>query len=155
MIPAVNFFDSLLTKDTADETAIVAAVLSGGDLFTVSPAPDEANGLGGNDTMYGFGASDTLAGGTGDDLFFGGADYDALNGDFGKDTIYGGSGGNYLQGDLETNLPGHADLLFGDAGNDLLTGGRGNDTLSGGRGRLRHCRVSWCRSMRSRMRVLR
>jgi Ca2+-binding RTX toxin-like protein len=78
---------------------------------------DNADGGGGNDTIYGNTADNVLQGGSGNDIVYG---------SWGDDHIFGGTGNDYLSGQ-EGN-----DLIYGDAGNDTLVGGSGNDALWGG-----------------------
>ncbi len=80
---------------------------------------DNANGLAGNDTIYGNVADNNLNGGTGDDEIYG---------SWGRDTIHGGANNDYLDGQEDD------DTIFGDDGNDSVLGGGGNDLLDGGAG---------------------
>ncbi len=55
---------------------------------------ERANGMGGNDFIYGSQAKDLLLGGTGSDLVVGGSGDDALFG--GGDALYGGAGNDFI-----------------------------------------------------------
>jgi VCBS repeat-containing protein len=99
-----------------------------GELDPGSSTQPPADGVPGNDTIYGQAGNDTLAGGQGSDTLYGGSGADELYGNvtlsgFNPETtgntLYGGSGN---------------DRLYGDAGNDVLVGGTGLDWLTGGAG---------------------
>ena len=97
-----------------------------GELDTQNTQPP-ADGVPGNDLIYGQAGADYLAGGLGIDTLYGGSGADELygNNSLGSNpestgnNLYGGSGN---------------DRLYGDGGNDLLVGGTGADWLTGGGG---------------------
>ncbi|THH35166.1 calcium-binding protein [Aliishimia ponticola] len=78
-----------------------------------------ANGLGGDDQIFGSTQNDRLDGGSGNDTLVGG---------LGDDLLYGGTGDDTLYSD-----PGD-DTLNGGSGNDTLISGDGNDIFNGGGG---------------------
>jgi Ca2+-binding RTX toxin-like protein len=95
----------------------------------------EYNGTSGNDsydyrgterlTANGMGGNDYIWGNTGDDLISGGSGNDTLKGWSGNDIIFGGSGNDWIWGEDGD------DELYGCDGNDTLSGGSGNDFLLG------------------------
>jgi Ca2+-binding RTX toxin-like protein len=116
---------------------------------------DNADGGGGNDTIWGNIAdnilrggsghdyisgwlgNDHLEGGGGQDSLYGGDGNDRLDGGTGMDNLNGGTGDDYLDGGTNTdrlNGDDGNDTLWGDGGNDDLRGGNGDDTLTGGDG---------------------
>lgn len=148
-VSARKLYAAALTRSTADDQRLMAEILSGNDLFSLSFFDDFANGLKGRDTLQGLGGDDTLNGGLGDDRLFGGGgadrllgggDDDRLVGGGGEDTLAGGGGDDHLKGnagDDALNGKGGDDTLAGGAGDDLLNGGGGDDALYGGGGRDR------------------
>jgi VCBS repeat-containing protein len=98
-----------------------------GELDTGNGTQPPADGVPGNDTIYGQVGTDYLAGGLGADTLYGGSGADDLYGnnslgsnpETSVNTLYGGSGN---------------DRLYGDAGDDVLVGGTGADWLTGGAG---------------------
>jgi Ca2+-binding RTX toxin-like protein len=89
---------------------------------------DNADGKGGDDTIYGNMADNTLEGGSGNDLIYGGTGNDNILGEGDGDVLYGEDG--------DDNLDGGAgwDVLDGGAGNDQMIGGADNDSFYGGAG---------------------
>jgi Ca2+-binding RTX toxin-like protein len=73
-----------------------------------------ADGLGGNDTIWGNNGNDTISGGAGNDYLYGRNGNDYLLGGSGHDHLYGGDGNDRLDG--------------------YPTSGTESDTLSGGAG---------------------
>jgi Ca2+-binding RTX toxin-like protein len=101
-------------------------------LYGLEAYGDTLYGLGGNDTIYGYGNDDTLYGGEGNDVLDGGAGSDTLvggdgndvlDGFWGSDVLIGGSGDDVLGGTSESGD-------YWDVGN-TYEGGPGNDTLRG------------------------
>lgn len=71
---------------------------AGDDVFVNStPAPSEAHGGAGNDTLYGGSGTDVLHGGAGQDRIKGHDGSDVLDGGPDKDFIYGGRGEDVLK----------------------------------------------------------
>ena len=105
---------------------------SGGDQFTVAPAP-----VGLSQTaayINAGGGNDGITGGSGNDFLVGGAGNDLIGGRAGNDDILGGDGDDFVGGEAgNDSINGGAgnDVLFGDAGNDLIGGGDGNDAMFG------------------------
>jgi Ca2+-binding RTX toxin-like protein len=87
------------------------------------------NGMGGNDTLYGYHGSDWVYGGSGNDIMSGSSGQDWVYGGSGRDTVNGGSGNDWVWGDAGR------DTVYGGLGNDTVNGGAGNDTLYGNAGR--------------------
>jgi hypothetical protein len=87
------------------------------------------NGMGGNDTLYGYHGSDWIYGGSGNDEMSGSSGQDWVYGGSGSDTVNGGSGNDWVWGDAGR------DTVYGGLGNDTVNGGAGNDTLYGNAGR--------------------
>lgn len=75
------------TWHTADDRALVKAMLKGNDTLSGGVYADVLFGYEGNDKLYGRGGNDTLRGGAGDDQIYGGAGRDHLAGNSGKDTF--------------------------------------------------------------------
>ena len=103
----------------ADDTMVGT---SDADAMNLRGGNDTAQGLGGDDRLWGGLGADTLHGNAGDDHLWGGKGRDTLHGGVGKDHLYGGKGD---------------DTLYGGRLADELHGGRGDDLLSGGHGRDR------------------
>jgi Ca2+-binding RTX toxin-like protein len=96
---------------------------------------DNADGLDGDDTIYGNIADNTLRGGDGFDLIYGGGGKDTLRGSTGEDVMFGEDGDDSLAGNEDGDYlsgGGGNDTLSGGDGTDDVFGGDGNDTLSGG-----------------------
>jgi Ca2+-binding RTX toxin-like protein len=89
---------------------------------------DNADGGGGDDTIYGNMADNELLGRGGNDLIYGGTGNDNILGSQGNDVLYGEDGHDVLQGGTGW------DVLDGGAGNDELIGGADNDSFYGGDG---------------------
>jgi Ca2+-binding RTX toxin-like protein len=89
---------------------------------------DNANGGGGDDTIYGNMADNLLLGGTGNDIIWGGTGNDNILGEQGDDVLHGEDGNDLLQGGYGK------DVLYGGADDDYLDGGDDNDTLYGADG---------------------
>ena len=89
---------------------------------------DYAEGMSGQDEIYGEAGNDLIFGHAGNDQIYGGSGNDDLIGGQGHDELYGGAGNDALDGNDG------ADLLFGEAGNDRLYGGNGDDIINGGAG---------------------
>lgn len=87
------------------------------------------NGMGGNDTLYGYHGSDWVYGGSGNDIMSGSSGQDWVYGGSGSDIVNGGSGNDWVWGDAGR------DTVYGGLGNDTVSGGAGNDTLYGNAGR--------------------
>lgn len=87
------------------------------------------NGMGGNDTLYGYHGSDWVYGGSGNDIMSGSSGQDWVYGGSGSDTVNGGSGNDWVWGDAGR------DTVYGGLGNDTVNGGAGNDILYGNAGR--------------------
>lgn len=91
-----------------------------------------AQGYGGNDTIWGNIYNDTISGGSGNDYLYGYSGNDRLYGGTGNDLLNGGSGNDYLDG--------FGSYAYNAFEYDTLTGGTGTDTFvlgdSGGRGYL-------------------
>jgi Ca2+-binding RTX toxin-like protein len=102
---------------------------------TWTPGPGATSG---NDVYDGDDAANDIADGLGgDDDLFGGAGNDALTGGDGADDLNGGSGADVLDGgEGNDRLLGFEDddTLIGGVGNDLLDVGGGNDSALGGDG---------------------
>ncbi len=80
-----------------------------------------AEGLGGNDTIYGNTGNDILMGGSGNDYLNGWSGNDTLYGDEGSDTLVGGNGNDTLYGSSSTTYNSYE--------YDVLNGGSGSDTF--------------------------
>ncbi|MFC3167335.1 calcium-binding protein [Paracoccus fontiphilus] len=157
-IQATDMTRAMATLSRADDNAIVARMLAGNDRFDLGMFGDDANGLGGNDTIHGMGGNDTLRGGLGNDRLIGGNDDDTLFLDAGGDVLLGGGGNDWVRVsgkagvalrldtvELQNTGLGHDQLVgienaAGGNGNDRLTGsalanhlagGAGNDLLNG------------------------
>lgn len=100
----------------------------GDDTIWGNIADNLLRGGGGNDYISGWLGNDHILGGSGQDNLFGGDGDDHLEGGSNGDNLYGGSGDDYLEGESG------ADDLRGDDGNDTLSGGSNNDDLRGGNG---------------------
>lgn len=72
-VGAAALYQAHLTPSVADDQAILAAALAGGDTLTGSPEDDVLTGLGGDDLILGGAGADTLEGGAGNDTIDGGA----------------------------------------------------------------------------------
>ena len=90
---------------------------------------DNADGRGGNDTIYGNIADNTLQGGDGNDRMYGGSGWDTLQGEADNDRLFGEADDDQLLGGTG------ADTLWGGDGNDSMLGEDGNDSLLGENGR--------------------
>lgn len=77
-ISAKSLYKASQTSSNADDQSLLNAALSGADEFILSFYDDSANGLGGNDTMYGNDGNDTLTGGGGKDYLEGGDGYNTF-----------------------------------------------------------------------------
>ncbi|MDY6939088.1 MAG: choice-of-anchor Q domain-containing protein [Cyanobacteriota bacterium] len=129
-----NDSDDLLL---GDETANVFCGLGGNDTLAGFGEADRLDGDDDSDIIFGNTGNDTIDGGTGDDsiyagkeddLAIGGAGMDVMAGDIGSDTLDGNTENDILFGNTA------ADVLDGDDGDDLLFGGRDNDIVTGGAG---------------------
>jgi Ca2+-binding RTX toxin-like protein len=116
-VSAVALQKAIDSQSTTDDYKIIAGILAGNDIFTLSQFDDYAFGYGGKDKIFGNGGNDRLDGGNGNDTMIGGTGLDSLTGGLGADSLDGGIGN---------------DRLFGGAGNDRLIGGAGADRLIGG-----------------------
>lgn len=123
-----DFYEALITRDRADDRALIAEALRGNDRFELSVDADRAFGLNGNDRMFGRGGNDILHGGNGADLVNGGYGNDLLLGQNGNDRLIGGNGRDILQGGAGN------DTVLGNAGADRLRMDAGADVLDGGAG---------------------
>jgi Ca2+-binding RTX toxin-like protein len=103
-----------------------------GDKLVGDGIRSAADGIAGNDEIYGGAGDDRIYGNEGDDLLYGDrsqmTDYSNLREKPGKDKIWGGSGNDRIYGNWGD------DELFGEADNDGIGGGIGNDSLNGGSG---------------------
>ena len=122
---------------------------NGNDLLIGNANPNNIEGLGGDDEIYGRGGNDFLdgdsvGGATGDDEIYGEGGDDDLFGRDGNDELRGGQGEDYLDG------WGGNDELYGGKHEDHLTGLSGNDWLVGGEGGQLHVRRHWGRHLRLR-----
>jgi Ca2+-binding RTX toxin-like protein len=86
---------------------------------------DNADGGGGDDTIYGNMADNHLKGGSGADVIYGGTGNDLIEGGSGNDFLFGEDGDDYLIGGTGF------DSLHGGIGDDYLEGGADNDSLYG------------------------
>lgn len=118
-VSAVALQKAIDSQSTTDDYKIIAGILTGNDVFTLSQFDDYAFGYGGNDKLYGGDGKDSLDGGNGNDTVVGGG---------GIDSLMGGAGADVLDGGADN------DQLFGGDGSDRLTGGAGADGLTGGAG---------------------
>jgi len=75
-----DFYAAGQTVDDTDDFALIAAMLSGDDMITLSDDDDTANGYDGNDTLLGKAGADELFGDLGDDTLKGGTGDDNLLG---------------------------------------------------------------------------
>jgi len=91
-ISAFSLLNAAMTTSTSDDYSLINAALSGNDTFYLSEYSDRADGLQGNDIMYGYGGNDNLLGGEGQDQLYGGTGNDTLLGGTGNDTMLGGAG---------------------------------------------------------------
>ncbi len=115
---------------------------NGNDLLIGNANPNNIEGLGGDDEIYGRGGNDFLdgdsvGGATGDDEIYGEGGDDDLFGRDGNDELRGGQGEDYLDGwggNDELYGGKHDDHLTGLSGNDWLVGGEGDDFMFGGTG---------------------
>jgi Ca2+-binding RTX toxin-like protein len=115
---------------------------NGNDLLIGNANPNNIEGLGGDDEIYGRGGNDFLdgdsvGGATGDDEIYGEGGDDDLFGRDGNDELRGGQGEDYLDGwggNDELYGGKHDDHLTGLSGNDWLVGGEGDDSMFGGTG---------------------
>ena len=82
-VPVVSAWHAMQSATLADDQALLAVMLAGGDYFALSTGNDIADGKGGHDTM---------SGRSGDDTLFGGGGHDRLDGGFGADSLVGGTG---------------------------------------------------------------
>jgi Ca2+-binding RTX toxin-like protein len=85
---------------------------------------ENANGGGGNDTIYGNDASNSLTGNGGGDGIDGKGGNDYVSGGPGNDFVAGGPGNNWVVGGEDD------DTLYAVGGNDTLWGASGHDTVS-------------------------
>jgi len=159
---AVQFAQATYTAGTQDDYAVVSAILSGNDTFSLSPYADRARGYGGNDQingnagadlLYGDGGADTLNGGSGADTLFGGSGNDTYAVDSSSDKVYetttaGGStdtggtdtvrsGVSYVLGSFVEKLVLAGSNALNGTGNGLsnsLTGNAAANVLRGGDG---------------------
>lgn len=92
---AAAMYAAAVTRDQADDQAIMSAILSGDDTFSMSSESDWADAGGGNDILYGNEGDDQLYGGSGNDTLIGGAGHDTLYGGTGND-VYRVAGGDTL-----------------------------------------------------------
>jgi Ca2+-binding RTX toxin-like protein len=98
---AADLFAAVRTPDRQDDRRVIAEILGGADVFTLSPFADAVDGQAGNDTIFGAGADDRLSGGAGDDTLDGGDGDDVLDGGAGNDLLLGGAGNDtYAVDDL-------------------------------------------------------
>ena len=67
-IPANSIYQAAQTPSTADDTALISAMLAGNDTFYLSAYADQARGFSGDDYFEGRGGNDVLDGGTGIDV---------------------------------------------------------------------------------------
>ncbi|HHC29930.1 MAG TPA: calcium-binding protein, partial [Rhodobacterales bacterium] len=93
------------TQSAKDDRLLLAKLLGGNDVVTLSGEADRFSGYGGRDT---------ISGNAGDDVLKGGRGNDEIDDGTGNDKVFGNVG---------------KDWLFLNAGDDLLNGGRGTDTL--------------------------
>lgn len=92
----------------------------------------DAQGNGGNDSVYGGAEGDYLSGGEGNDYVYGrgGDDWD-VNGDNGNDVLSGGDSNDYINGGAGS------DVMYGNNGDDTIyakDGIAGNDIVDCGTG---------------------
>lgn len=97
-ISAAELYQAQLTASTADDLALLAKILDGGDKFVLSDGNDYADGGKGSDKLFGNAGNDTLLGGAGNDKLYGGSGADVLRGGTGADWLDGGTGGDRLFG---------------------------------------------------------
>lgn len=105
-----------------------------------------ANGMDGNDTIYGGYGVDVIDGGNGTDYLYGrdgndtiraGYDYsyNYLDGGYGNDYLYGGYGNDTMYGNYGNDVMYGSwgnDWMYGNSGADSIYGEYGNDVLDGG-----------------------
>lgn len=142
MLSASDIVSVINSSATFDDEILIEDVLSGNDIFVLSPGDDRAYGQFGNDTMYGAAGNDTLIGNSGADYIYGEQGDDLIYGGFGNDGIGGQGGDDRLFGN------GGDDVLALDAGNDLMNGGGGSDAIAvyGGTGARIHLGLTTAQS---------
>lgn len=84
--PAVSIAQAVWTINKADDQTVLADMLRGNDLMSLSNAADVMRGFQGNDLMSGNGGNDTLYGDEGHDRLSGNSGNDYLDGGAGIDT---------------------------------------------------------------------
>jgi len=150
--------DAGVNVNLADGTAEQGGDAKGDSLTDI----EDLTGSGHADTLTGNADDNRFDGGAGADMLTGGAGNDWLTGGRGRDTLDGGEGrdraiyagshagvnvnlatgtafvghnlGDRLMRIEDLTGSGHADALFGDAGDNRLDGGAGNDGLTGDAG---------------------
>lgn len=85
---ATSLANAAITPSTADDLAIIQAILSGDDDLFMSNYDDVIRGFDGNDLIVGNAGNDRLYGDAGDDDIFGGAGNDYIDGGAGVDYAY-------------------------------------------------------------------
>ena len=102
----------------------------GNDVLTIASSGELADGLEGNDVIYGDAVTGALIlyGGKGDDTLRGGSNADWLLGEDGDDHVYGMAGDDFIDGGLGYNS------LFGHGGSDTITNLEGWGLISSGSG---------------------
>lgn len=108
--------------------------ISGAEVLAGTKRPDNLNGDGFRNEIYGLAGDDVISGEGGDDLLFGEAGDDLLEGGLGRDDLFGGAGNDIIVGAPEGDTSGARERLFGGNGDDRLFGGTGDDTMFGGNG---------------------
>ena len=99
-----------------------------GDEITVN---SYANGMNGNDTIFGTSGNDWLNGNNDDDTLYGGSGgKDMLIGGEGKNTIYASDKDGNLNSDgVEIYGGGDVDTIYSGLGDDYINAGKGNDII--------------------------
>ena len=118
----------------ADTGESLAGPTAGDDVFHGDWRHEVADGLGGDDQLFGGGGNDRLSGGDGSDLLVGGAGDDDLRGGAGDDVLRGGAGSDRVDGGEGHDVVSYADASGGvrvdlTLGTRQDTGGGGLDTL--------------------------
>jgi Ca2+-binding RTX toxin-like protein len=98
------------------------------DFYQYGDQADEADGWGGQDTIWGWKGDDKLWGGDGNDYVYGEDGADHLYGGNDADHLYGGDGWDVIYGGKGV------DTIYGEGGNDSIYGGPDPDKLYGGSG---------------------
>ncbi len=127
---------SLSNSSSSSGGGSVLLGTDGNDVLTAAADTTSVQGLGGDDTIYGFqggiptASNASLDGGEGNDIVYGGAGAEVISGGVGSDTLTGGAGNDVVYG----FQAGSSSVASGADGGDVLAGGAGNDTLYGGAG---------------------